>query len=204
MKPRLILVHGKARSGKGEVAKRLCEKYGYVEVGFADYLKELAVEVFGWSAEEIWTNRTPESRKFMQLLGEIGRMVDPDFWIKKLEERLKGKYKDKNIVISDLRYENEAVWGRHNNGQLWIIKRPDAEKMIEKAKMNAEKERQKIIETAQKKVKKLCEKAEESAKKDIDKIKKEEEKEISRIKETADKNISKAVDLIIKEIEKGE
>lgn len=132
MKPKLILVHGKARSGKGEVAKRLCEKYGYVEVGFADYLKELAVEVFGWSMDEIWTNRTPESRKFMQLLGnEIGRAKNPNFWIVKLAERLKGKYKDKNVVVSDLRYENEAVWGRNSGGQLWLVKRSDAEKMIE-------------------------------------------------------------------------
>lgn len=131
MKPKLILVHGKARSGKGEVAKRLCEKYGYVEVGFADYLKELTVEVFGWDSNEIWVNRTPESRKFMQLLGEIGRMIDPDFWIKKLEERLKGKYKDRNVVISDLRYENEAVWGRHNSGQLWLVLRLGAENLIE-------------------------------------------------------------------------
>jgi len=129
---KLILVHGKARSGKGEIAKRLCEKYGYVEVGFADYLKELAVEVFGWDSDEIWANRTPESRKFMQLLGnEIGRSKDPDFWIKKLEERLKGKYKDKNIVISDLRYSNEAVWGKNSGGQLWYLWRPEAKRLIE-------------------------------------------------------------------------
>lgn len=132
MKPKLILLHGKARSGKGEIAKRLCEKYGYVEVGFADYLKELAVEVFGWDSDEIWVNRTPESRKFMQLLGnEIGRAKNPNFWIKKLEERLKGKYKSKNVVVSDLRYENELIWGRNNSGQLWVVKRPGAEKMIE-------------------------------------------------------------------------
>lgn len=132
MKPKLILVHGKARSGKGEVAKRLCEKYGYVEVGFADYLKELAVEVFGWDPDEIWINRTPESRKFMQLLGnEIGRSKDPDFWIRKLEERLEGKYKGKNIVVSDLRYWNEAEWGRNSGGQLWLVERPNAANLIE-------------------------------------------------------------------------
>ncbi|MCK4359196.1 MAG: hypothetical protein KAW92_10745 [Candidatus Cloacimonetes bacterium] len=128
----LILLHGKARSGKGEVAKRLCEKYGYVEVGFADYLKELAVEVFGWDPSEIWINRTPASRKFMQLLGnEIGRAKNFDFWIKKLEERLKGKYKGKNIVVSDLRYWNEAEWGKNSGGQLWYLWRSGAKKMIE-------------------------------------------------------------------------
>lgn len=132
VKPKLILVHGKARSGKGEVAKRLCEKYGYVEVGFADCLKELAVEVFGWDPNEIWVNRTPESRKFMQLLGnEIGRAKNSNFWIKKLEERLEGKYKDKNIVISDLRYTNEAEWGKNSGGQLWYLWRPGAKDLIE-------------------------------------------------------------------------
>jgi len=131
MKPGLILIHGKARSGKGEVAKRLCEKYGYVELGFADYLKELAVTVFGWDPDVIYRNRTPESRRFMQLLGEIGRICDPDFWIKKLEAKLKGKYFGKNIVVSDLRYKNEADWGKNNSGQLWLVERPGAEHLIE-------------------------------------------------------------------------
>jgi len=133
MKPQLILLHGKARSGKGEVAKRLCEEYGYVEVGFANYLKELATNVFGWNHDEIYTNRTPESRKFMQLLGnEIGRAKDPNFWIRKLEERLNEPFfKGKNIVISDLRYQNEAEWGRSKGGQLWKVIRPDVEELIE-------------------------------------------------------------------------
>lgn len=133
MKPSLILLHGKARSGKGEVAKRLCEEYSYVEVGFADYLKELAIKIFGWNHDEIYTNRTPESRKFMQLLGnEIGRAKDPNFWIKKLEERLSEPFfKGKNIVISDTRYQNEAEWGRSRGGQLWKVIRPKVEELIE-------------------------------------------------------------------------
>lgn len=132
MNKNLILLHGKARSGKGEVAKRLCEKFGYTELGFADYLKELAVEVFGWTPDEVYRNRTPESRYFLQLLGnEIGRAKDIDFWVKHLDKKIEGKYKDKKIVISDLRYKNEAQWGLNKGGELWLIKRPDAETLIE-------------------------------------------------------------------------
>ena len=127
MKSKLILVHGKARSGKGEVAKRLCEKFGYIELGFADYLKELAVTIFGWAPDEVYRNRTPESRRFMQLLGnEIGRAKDLDFWVKHLQKTIEGKYKDKNIVISDLRYKNEAQWGLDCKGELWLVKRSEA------------------------------------------------------------------------------
>jgi hypothetical protein len=127
MNKNLILIHGKARSGKNEIAKRLCEKFGYTELGFADYLKELAIEVFGWTPDEIYRNRTPESRRFMQLLGnEIGRAKDPDFWVKHLDKKIEGKYKDKKIVISDLRYTNEAQWGLDKGGELWLVKRPDA------------------------------------------------------------------------------
>jgi len=133
MKPKLILLHGKARSGKGEVAKRLCEEYGYAEVGFADYLKELAIKIFGWNHDEIYVNKTPESRKFMQLLGtEIGRAKDFDFWVKKLEERLSEPFfKGKNIVISDVRFKNEAEWGKSKGGQLWKVIRPNVEELIE-------------------------------------------------------------------------
>lgn len=127
MKSKLILVNGKARSGKGEVAKRLSEKFGYVELGFADYLKELAVNIFGWAPDEVYRNRTPESRHFMQLLGnEIGRAKDLDFWVKHLQKTIEGKYKDKNIVISDLRYKNEAQWGLDCKGELWLVKRSEA------------------------------------------------------------------------------
>lgn len=133
MNPKLILLHGKARSGKGEISKYLCERYGYVEIGFADYLKELAITIFGWTQEEIYKNRTPESRKFMQFLGtEIGRAKDPNFWIKKLEQKLDEPfYKNKNIVISDVRFKNEAEWGKSKGGQVWLIMRPYAEELIE-------------------------------------------------------------------------
>lgn len=128
----LILVHGQAHSGKGAVSEILKTKYGFKEIGFADYLKEIAINYFDWSHDLIHVNgkRTPESRLFMQAIGEAGRLLTPDFWIRRLAVKIynvafsltcpKPRYR---FVISDLRYLNEAEWGKSVGGKLWKVVR---------------------------------------------------------------------------------
>ena len=144
---RIIIVHGKAHSGKGEVAKYLVNNCGYTECGFADYLKQLATDTFGWSYELIHKNviRTAESRTFMQTLGQAGRMFDEDFWVKILAARLRFTcmqtkahaeanslpFYRMNFVISDLRYVNEMDWGRKIGAKIWKVKRTGDFKKIQ-------------------------------------------------------------------------
>jgi len=126
----LILINGKAHSGKGAIAKILRDKYGFIEVGFADYLKKIATDYFDWPHDLIYINgkRIPESRRFMQIIGEAGRLLTPDFWIRRLATKIyevasNTTYETRpcQFVISDLRYPNEAEWGRLVGGQLWKV-----------------------------------------------------------------------------------
>jgi hypothetical protein len=62
-------------------------------------------------------------RQMMQTLGDWGRAIHIDFWVSLLEQHLE-EFADYNqaIVISDVRYLNEAFWVR-SRGQLWHVVR---------------------------------------------------------------------------------
>jgi len=66
---RLIGIHGKARSGKDEFCKILCETYGFKRAAFADVIRDLAVKYFGVPREETLDKKTKESRQILQGIG---------------------------------------------------------------------------------------------------------------------------------------
>jgi len=107
-----IAISGKMRSGKDEMANYLTEKYNFLRVGFADYIKEMAKDNFKISEKEI-KEKPKNIREFLQLLGKAGRAYDENFWVKKaleeIEETEEANYPDIiNFVIPDLRFQNEA------------------------------------------------------------------------------------------------
>jgi dephospho-CoA kinase len=88
---------GKSCSGKSTLARYLCERYGFCEHSFAFKLKEVVAELF---------NVVGKDRDKLQRFGEYARRVDSYVWVRKLVERLP---RDKNVVVSDVRYMNEVV-----------------------------------------------------------------------------------------------
>lgn len=66
---RLIGIHGKARSGKDEFCKILCDTYGFKRIAFADVIRDLAVKYFEVPQEETLDKKTKESRKILQGIG---------------------------------------------------------------------------------------------------------------------------------------
>lgn len=66
---RLIGIHGKARSGKDEFCKILCDTYGFKRIAYADVIRELAVKYFEVPQEETLDKKTKESRKILQGIG---------------------------------------------------------------------------------------------------------------------------------------
>jgi hypothetical protein len=133
----IIGLSGYAQVGKDTVAQILVEEYGFTRIGFADIIKKAAyildplitmdgmrlahaVDKYGWEGSK----QVPEVRRILQVLGsEIGRdLIDPQIWV---ELTMHSVHVDDKIVISDVRFRNEAEEIKWKQGQVWRISRID-------------------------------------------------------------------------------
>lgn len=128
-------------SGKSTVANILEQKYNFNIDSFAKPVKDIAAVIFNWDPEKL-EGLTEESRKWreekneewskllnkditprmiLQMIGtEFGRdMLGENIWI----ESLKKRSENKNVVISDVRFVNEAEDIKNSGGVLIRIKR---------------------------------------------------------------------------------
>ncbi len=130
----IIGLSGYAQSGKDSTAELLCLNYGYTRLAFADPMRQALmiinpkldsitrvsdmVEDYGWDIAK----RNPEVRRLLQVLGtDFGRkMLGDDVWI---NIALSGIKSEDKIVISDVRYPNEAQAIKNLSGSLWRINR---------------------------------------------------------------------------------
>ena len=129
-------------SGKGTVGDIL-EQKGFVKDSFAKPLKDACAVIFGWP-RELLEGDTEVSRKWreepdvfwsekfgkpfspryaLQLMGtEAGRNVfHTDIWGTSLLNRSKGK----DVVVTDVRFENEIKFIQDNGGIIIRVKRGD-------------------------------------------------------------------------------
>lgn len=129
----IIGLTGYAQSGKDSVAKVLMENYGFQRVAFADKIRELmyemnpdyhdtllqqAVDRFGW--DEV--KKDPTVRRMMQNLGVGARKLFGDnFWVHQAMTSIANA--NPNIVVTDVRFINEADTLKTNGAQLWRVKR---------------------------------------------------------------------------------
>jgi len=131
----LIGLTGYAQVGKDTFASILVEKYGYRRIAFADtirsflyevnpmvgcspsgYLKEL-VNLVGWDKAK----QEPQVRRLLQDTGVAARtLIGEDVWISAALADLDPSEK---VVVTDVRFKNEAEMIRLLGGQLWRIKR---------------------------------------------------------------------------------
>lgn len=125
----IVSVLGKARSGKNTFAEILAEelfditKRKFIFMAFAHELKLRVQTEFDLSYEQLWGNQkeAPDHRyqknnsnnifwaprEILQEYGELYRKIDYDFWVKSLL-RLIDEKEYKNVIITDVRYPNEA------------------------------------------------------------------------------------------------
>ena len=134
----LIGLAGYARTGKSTVAEYLAAQLGLAVYAFAQPIKLALATLFGLSTEQLegaakadvlpWLGKSP--RELMQLLGtEWGRdMVHPQLWLMLAEQHLQAlaSFHDElpGVVLSDVRFDNEADWVRHKGGVIFHISRP--------------------------------------------------------------------------------
>lgn len=136
---KLIGLTGPAGSGKDTVARFLCDTQGFVQIAFADPLRAGVKAMFGLTDLDLNDRFTKEAviphlgvspRELMQGLGMWGReAVDNDVWAILAEGRIQRLKQSKpclhikGIVVSDVRFENEADLVREHGGVLWHIHR---------------------------------------------------------------------------------
>ena len=130
----IIGLVGYAQSGKDSVARTLVEHYGFTRLAFADKIREMlyylnplvkdgfrlqgVVDAYGWNQAKVLF---PEVRKSLQELGVSARThLGKDVWVHAILDQI---IDEKNYVITDVRFENEAVMIQEAQGQLWRIKR---------------------------------------------------------------------------------
>lgn len=139
----VIGLAGYARVGKDTAAAHLVDAHGFVRVGFADPLKDLAYELnptvegtmegvvvelrsivqhFGWDRGK---TLFPEVRDYLVTLGAGARkIIGPEVWTTALRHRVEA-LGDVDVVVSDVRYPNEAQLVRDLGGIVWGITRPN-------------------------------------------------------------------------------
>jgi hypothetical protein len=131
----IIGLSGYAQSGKDSVAKTLVEHYGFKRLAFADKIRDMlyylnplvkdgfrvqgVVDAYGWDQAKVLF---PEIRKELQELGVSARThLGSDVWVHAVLDQMVDGI---DYVITDVRFENEAVMIKEANGQLWRVKRP--------------------------------------------------------------------------------
>lgn len=135
---KIIGIAGKAGAGKDTVAKVLVEEFEFIQYAFARPLKEGMKVMFGLTDYDVYDSEGKEKehprlgmtvRRAMQLAGtEFARdMIHNDIWLRMashfLVQTLKEKGRTACVVISDVRFKNEANWVRSNGGVIWHIER---------------------------------------------------------------------------------
>jgi len=135
----IIGLTGYAQSGKDTVAKILVEQYGYGRIAFADPIKTLVykanpivglvanepiylrhlVDTVGWEEAK----KNSEVRRLLQEIGVGAReSLDDTVWVVAALRQMDDV--TKNYVVTDVRFENEALQIKSVGGQIWRVKRP--------------------------------------------------------------------------------
>ena len=121
--PLLIGLTGRANAGKSTVAQMLASEFAFTELALAEPILEMVHALFAmagvdgaWAVERsLKEERTTlgfSYRHLAQTLGtEWGRGLSPDFWLRVMNLRLQSPaLAGENIVISDVRFPDEAQW----------------------------------------------------------------------------------------------
>jgi hypothetical protein len=145
-KPILIGLTGYAGTGKDTVRSLLEQDHDFDGIAFADPIRDMlgvlldSMEIpRDWMIERDLKEQDIPSlgvsyRKMAQALGtEWGRALNSNLWLDIAAEKIRvcQQYGNPGVVISDVRFVNEAQWIKAQGGLIWKIIRPDVEPVRE-------------------------------------------------------------------------
>lgn len=138
-KPILIGLIGRAGAGKTTVANHLEAEWAFEPIAFADPILAMTLALFTdagvgaeWATERAFKDQpTPglgvSYRRIAQTLGtEWGRQImGSDFWLRVAAHKVQqARLHQASVVISDVRFPNEAQWLLEQGGLLVRVTRP--------------------------------------------------------------------------------
>lgn len=111
-KPIILLISGKAESGKDSFADAFIEEVDSqnkkcLKIKYGDFVKMIASTYYNWNGE-----KDECGRQLLQKLGtDLGRKNNPLVWINCVKEIVKALQTEYDFVlISDCRFPNELDW----------------------------------------------------------------------------------------------
>lgn len=127
-----ILISGAPSSGKDEITKYISKWYGFSKYSLADPVRKIVTIAFNLESMYYFNDRKVKEKKIKwgfspremcQMIGDgLRKVVNEEIWCNNLLER---SGTDKNIVISDNRYQNEIDFlSKHFKVVTINIKRP--------------------------------------------------------------------------------
>jgi hypothetical protein len=134
----LIGLCGPAGCGKNTVANYLQDRYGWMQLGFADPVYAAVSSVTGIPVARLrdratkeqpieWLGKSP--RELLQTLGtEWGRdTISPDIWITVAMRQVEASQRylrgAGGVALTDVRFTNEAAAIKASGGQIWRVER---------------------------------------------------------------------------------
>lgn len=135
----------KRKRGKDTACDYIVDKYGFTKNAFADPLKLGIQEWFGFTDDQLYTNKKEDKdpnwgvspRHVCQVVGsEVVRDIFPkillpglgnNFWVRRADIWVKNhesKHNNKKIVWSDVRFQNEVDYILKHGGIVVKIDRP--------------------------------------------------------------------------------
>lgn len=131
----IIGLCGYARVGKDTMAAAIVER-GWTRLAFADNLKNDLYETLKravtrgsvpvadaatFASKMLAGPDKAKARPLMVAYGAFMRTFEPDYWIARLWRQIDALPDDARVVITDVRYKNEADWVRSLGGKtLWL------------------------------------------------------------------------------------
>ena len=141
--PIIIGITGQMHHGKDAIAKILKRRFKYVHISFAMFLKEACKNIFSFTDEQLHGESkdslderwgvTP--RRVLQVVGTelfrerftelVPEALQPNesIWVKSMRLYLKTLHPGTCVVISDVRFTDEAALITKEGGEIWKVVR---------------------------------------------------------------------------------